>query len=284
MSQHVETNPAIDRFLEQHRCITALPESSIQILKALQDPNFGMEELIKLVKRDAGIVARIIKTANSAAYAKANRITEVDRAANYLGLKAVKEIVVASSVGTVSKPVNVGKYAGRDLWNHSLGVAVLARELAVRSKTIDPELAFLAGILHDIGLLLFAQCETQTSEEVFSDAEDRKIAFTEVEKTYFGFNHCELGNRLAAAWRFPEEVSAVIKWHHSPQEAPAAFKPLCMHVFVADTLCVESGVGFPLTCALQTVSDQTLADVGLVRDGTDEIVKRLKMLLRLHLN
>jgi putative nucleotidyltransferase with HDIG domain len=261
-----------------------MPESSIRVLKMLQDSNFGMEQLLKLTKQDAAIAARIIRTVNSAAYSLASKITQLDRAVVYMGFKAVKEIVVSTAVASVCKPAVIAKYTTRDLWDHSVGVAVLSREFAVRSKTIDPELAFLAGILHDIGLLLSAQSEVETSEEVFTDAEDRTIPFREVEKTYFGFDHCQLGDRLAAAWKFPDDVAAVINWHHSPHQAPEQFKTLCNHVFIADTLCAKAEVGFPLTCALQQTGDEFFTAAGLQRPDVDEVMERFKVLLRLHLS
>jgi putative nucleotidyltransferase with HDIG domain len=275
-------NHRIDEFIEDKKCLSAMPESSIRILKLLQDPNFRMEQLIKLVKQDAAIAARIIQVVNSAAYAKTHKITQLDRATIYLGVTTVKEIVMTTAVSSACKPAVIGKYTTRDLWDHSVGVAVLSREFALRTRTLDPELAFLAGILHDIGLLLSAQSETQTSEEVFTDAEDGKTPFRQVEKIYFGFDHCELGARLADAWKFPDEVAAVIRWHHAPEDAPANFRHICTHVFLADTLCAQAGVGFPLTCTLQEADDKSFGQIDLARGDADEVLSRFKVLLRLH--
>jgi putative nucleotidyltransferase with HDIG domain len=272
------------QFIEGKKCLSAMPESSIRILKLVQDPNFKMEQLIKLVKQDAAIAARIIQVVNSAAYAKTHRITQLDRATIYLGVNTVKEIAMTTAVASACKPAVIGKYSTRDLWDHSVGVAVLSREFALRTRELDPELAFLAGILHDIGLLLSAQSETQTSEEVFTDAEDGKTRFKDVEKSYFGFDHCELGAKLAEAWQFPDEVAAAIRWHHAPSDASANYRLLCTHVFLADTLCTQSGVGFPLTCALQHADDDCYRQAGLARGDADEVLSRFKVLLRLHLN
>ena len=144
-------NTAVETFLDDHQCLNAMPENSARILKLLGDPNFRNKQLVKLIEQDAAIAAKIIRTVNSAAYARANRITQLDRATVYLGFRTVKEIVVATTVQTICKPVVFGRYATRDLWDHSVGVAVLCREFAKRSGQVDPELAFLAGILHDVG-------------------------------------------------------------------------------------------------------------------------------------
>jgi putative nucleotidyltransferase with HDIG domain len=282
MGRDSAENPAVDAFLDNHQCLTAMPENTTRILKLLQNPNFNMRQLVKLIEQDTAIAAKVIQTVNSAAYAKANRISQLDRATAYLGFRTVKEIVVATSVQALCKPVNIGKYEMRDLWDHCVGVAVLCREFAVRSRAVDPEQAFLAGILHDVGLLLEAQSEPDTSTELCIDAEDRKSPFRIVEENYFRFDHCELGRHLAKAWNFPDDVSAAIFFHHTPDDAPLEFRPICRLLFVADTLCAESGVGFPLTTARQKITNPILDDAQLTRADVDDVLARFKMLIRLH--
>jgi len=187
MTQNADTDSLIDSFLTDHQCIQAMPESSIRLLRLLQDSQLGTEQLLKLIKQDAAIAARIIKTVNSAAYSLPHKITQLDRAAAYMGFNAVKEVVISTAVSSVCKQVVIGKYVTRDLWDHSVGVAVLSREVALRSKIIEPELAFLAGILHDVGLLLACQSEVETSAEIFVDAEDERFPFSTVEKKLFRF-------------------------------------------------------------------------------------------------
>jgi putative nucleotidyltransferase with HDIG domain len=282
MGQDFISNLLIEAFLDNHQCLTAMPENSIRILKVLQNPNFNMRQLVKLIEQDAAVAAKVIQTVNSAAYAKSSRISQLDLATAYLGFRTVKEIVIAVTVQTICKPITIGKYAIRDLWDHSLGVAVLCREFAARSNVVDPEQAFLAGILHDVGLLLCSQSEVETSAELFNDAEDRSSPFPLVEENYFGFDHCELGHHIAIAWNFPADVAAAIRWHHAPDRSPLEFRPLCQLVFIADTLCVESGIGFPLTTAKQTVTNASFAELNLTRADVDEVLARFKMLLRLH--
>src|SRR5580704_3625069 len=159
MPQVAEVNPSVEDFLSRHQNIQAMPESTIRILRMTRDPNCNTSHLLKLIEQDAALSARIIKAVNSSFYAVQTKITRLDRAVAFMGLKAVKEVVVSSSLGGLCKDVEIGNFSARDLWDHSVGVAILSRELAVCSGTIDPEDAFLAGMLHDVGLLLAAQSE-----------------------------------------------------------------------------------------------------------------------------
>jgi len=283
MTQIAEINPTIDDFLARHQNIQAMPESTIRILRMTRDSNCNISQLFKLIQQDAALSARIMKAVNSSFYALQTKITRLDRAVAFMGLKAVKEVTVSSSLSGLCKDVAIGSYSARDLWDHSVGVAILAREMSIHSKNIDPEDAFLAGMLHDVGLLLAVQSEPEKSRGLFNAADAGEFPFTEVEQSVFGFNHCELGEHLSQKWNLPEYVACVVRWHHCPEKAPEEFRAFCRHVFIADSLCCHGKVGFPLTCVLQEVSDQLLEAARLSRDTVTEVMAKLPILLRLHL-
>jgi HD-like signal output (HDOD) protein len=284
MPQIVEINPSVDIFLARHQKIQAMPESTVRILRMTRDSNCNISQLLKLIEQDAALSAGIMKAINSAYYALQAKMTRLDRAVAFMGLKAVKEVALSSSLSGLCRNVAIGKYTARDLWDHSVGVAIFARELAVHSRMIDPEDAFLAGMLHDVGLLLAVQSELGKSTGLFQAADAGKFPFTEVEQNVFGFNHCELGERLSQTWNLPEYVTGVIRWHHDPEAAPEEFKTACRHVFIADSRCCEANVGFPLTCALQKISNETLERAHLSREIMADVTAKLPLLLRLHLN
>jgi putative nucleotidyltransferase with HDIG domain len=274
----------VDGFLEQHPNIQAMPESTVRILQMTRDPNCNTGQLLKLIERDAALSARIMKAVNSSFYSLQKKMDRLDRAVAFMGMKAVKEVTISTSLSSMCKDGPIGNYSTRDLWDHSVGVAILARELAVCSKTLDQEDAFLAGMLHDVGLLLTAQTEVEKSVALFAAAEKSSGAFTFIEQEVFGFDHCHLGARLSQKWKFPDNVGAAIRWHHRPQEAPEEFLTVCRHIFIADTLCAEAKVGFPLTCAHQQISDEILTEAGLSRETTNAVIAKLPILLRLHLS
>jgi putative nucleotidyltransferase with HDIG domain len=271
----------IDAFIETHGAIQALPENALKIVRLTTDPGCNTARLLKHISQDAGLAARIMQLVNSAHYAVQNKITRLDQAISFMGMRAVKEVAVTSSLGSICKSKAVGKYDARDLWDHSLGVAILARELAVHAKVVDPEEAFTAGMLHDIGLLIASQSETAKCADLFAKAETAEMPFTSVEQPIFGFSHTELGEQLGKKWKFPEYVSAAIRWHHEPDQAPIENQNMCLFIHVADKFCCDVKVGFPLTCGRQEVTDQQLETIKLSRELATEISARLRILLRL---
>ena len=273
----------IDAFIEKHPVLKALPENTSRILRMTSDQDCNTHQLLKLISQDAVLAGSIMKAVNSAFYALQTKVTRLDRAVALMGLRAVKEVALSSCLSTLCKPVRLGSYDGRDLWDHSVGVAILARELAIQSKALDPEEAFLAGMMHDIALLLALQSEAELGTKLISGAEASSEPFVAEENRVFGFNHCELGDRLAAKWNLAPQIEAVIRWHHEPEAAPAEHALLVRHIYAADTWCCDAGVGFPLTCKHQQVSDDLLEKIHLGRETAAATAAKLPVLLRLHL-
>src|SRR5205085_11283339 len=136
----------------------------------------------------------IMKAVNSSFYALQSKVTRLDRAISLMGLKAVKELVLSATVGGVCKAVSFGKYQSRHLWDHSMAVAILARELSIKSNRGDSEEVFLAGMLHDLALLLACQSDSKRATDLFTRAdEDQDDSFQRIETQIFGFSHTQLG-------------------------------------------------------------------------------------------
>jgi putative nucleotidyltransferase with HDIG domain len=271
-----------DSFLTRHNSIQAMPDTALRLMRLFRDPSCSAGALQKVIEQDAALSAKVIKSVNSAFYGLPHKISNLQRAIAYMGIKAVKEVTLASSLTESTKPVPLGQYSTADLWDHSLAVAVFSRELAVRTRAVDPEDAFLAGILHDIGLLFEAQSEPQKCTELFSQSDANGSDFSEREDAVFGFDHCQLGVKISEKWKFPEDLASSIRWHHCPDEADAAHQAMCLHVWLADRQCCALGTGFSQTCGQAAVEDDALARVDISRESFEALSAKLPVLLRLH--
>jgi putative nucleotidyltransferase with HDIG domain len=279
----INSTPVIEAFIEKHGVVKALPENTSRILRMTSDKECNTAQLLKLISQDTALAASIMKAINSAFYALQTKVTRLDRAVALMGLRAVKEVTLSSCLSGLCKPVRLGAYDGRDLWDHSIAVAIMARELAVHSNALDPEEAFLAGMMHDIALLLAVQSEVELGTKLITGAETSNEPFIVQEQHVFGFNHCELGAQLGSKWNLAPQITAAIQWHHDPEASPPEHQLLLRHIYVADTLSCEASVGFPLTCKLQQVTDEMLENAKLTRDVATAVSAKLPLLLRLHL-
>jgi HD-like signal output (HDOD) protein len=128
-----------------------------------------------------------------------------------------------------------------------------------------------------------AQSDPEKLTGVFAKAEDGQD-FSDLEFESFGFDHAQLGARLASRWQLAEGLSAVIRWHHAPDHAPEAYRSLCACVFVADTLCARATVGCPLTSIGQDLTEADFKSINLTREAAEPIAAKLPLLLRLYLS
>src|SRR5688572_29360705 len=155
--------------------IATLPEVTNQIIRTVEDPKSTAGQLHKIVSHDPALVTRILKVVNSAFYGLPGQIASVERAIVLLGLNAIKNIAVAASLGQLFRGVKLCEgFTAKDLWTHCIAVGVTAREIARLMKLPLADEAFLAGMIHDIGLLVSLQvhpdklklaCETAQSSD-----------------------------------------------------------------------------------------------------------------------
>ncbi|MCE9595810.1 MAG: HDOD domain-containing protein, partial [Planctomycetes bacterium] len=184
--------------------IATLPETTSRIVTIVEDPRSSAAQLHKIVAHDPALVSRILKVVNSAFYGLPGQIGTVDRAIVLLGLNAVKNIAVAASMGQLFRaaPLCDG-YSARDLWTHCVSVAVTAREFAKQLKLPIVEEAFLAGMIHDLGILVELQVWPDKLREICQAASSTGQPFCQIEEEMTGVDHQKLGAALVDRWKFP---------------------------------------------------------------------------------
>ena len=172
-------------------------------------------------------------------------------------------VAVAAGIGQMFRGQQLCEgFSPRDLWTHCLSVGVTARELARQQHLPIADEAFLAGMIHDIGLLVSLQTDPEKLRTVCERAKVEDRAFCEIEREVCGVDHQELGQALAELWKFPRACQLVAGFHHRPGQLADNSRPLVMLVSIADTLCCNEKHGFYLTANRQ-VMDVDASDLGL---------------------
>lgn len=244
--------------------LATLPEVTTKIIQTVEDPKSSAAQLHKIVSYDPALVTRILKVVNSAFYGLPGQIASVERAIVLLGLNAVKNIAVAASLGQMFRGVKLCEgYTARDLWTHCIGVAVTARELARQSRLPLTEEAFLAGMIHDIGILVSLQTWPERLRAVCEQAKNATEPFTQIEQQMVGVDHEALGAALCERWQFPKSCQWVAGSHHRPSTGGEGSRTLVGLVYIADTLCCETKIGFPLTARHQVLPPDIAQTYGL---------------------
>lgn len=238
MAAVLETNYQPDQDIRNRLLIArlpAMPQILIKLLAHLQADDLGMPELAALVAKDAGMTGKILTVANSSAYHRSGRQANLEQAMVALGTDMIKTLVISDSVfQTFNSFPNSSATDLRAFWKNSLTAAVLARDLARHLNYSQPEEAYLAGLLHNVGRL--ALLATAPKEYGFNFTARDDEALCAVEQRTLQITHAEAGAWLIERWQLDSFLADSVLYHHEPGERLEGAHPLIRIVRAAHLL------------------------------------------------
>jgi HD-like signal output (HDOD) protein len=245
--------------------IATLPEVTVKIIEVVEDPKGTARDLHEVIKRDPALSAKVLKVVNSAFYGLPGQVASVDRAIVLLGLSAVKNIAIAASISRLfSASQKSDLFDARELWRHSVAVGVAAKKISqIAGDLAGHEEMFLAGLIHDLGLLIERQAFGNQLNDVVRRKLDTQESFLEIERQIVGATHQDFGDALTTRWKFPRHLRAAVGFHHNPEDLAAELKRIGMIVHCADILCCQEGHGFSLTAGDEEFTEELLSGVGI---------------------
>jgi putative nucleotidyltransferase with HDIG domain len=194
-------------------------------------------DLDHVIRNDQTLTARVLKHANGSMYGKSRRIASLAEAVVLMGENQLAELVLGVSVIESMGQVLLPGFE-EVAWDHSVDCAAAARALARLDRKVDPEVAFVAGLLHDIGLLVMARAAPVEMADVMALAPDDPLAS---ERRHLGVNHAQVGQRLLEMWNLPPVLAEAVRLHHAPHRKYAVINPLVNVVALADVLATIGG-------------------------------------------
>jgi len=248
--------------------LPAMPVIAQKLLALEFDTLEGEQRLLLLVDQDPQIAAKIIGLANSAAIGSTRRAATTLDAVLLLGLTRVKSVSTGIAIMSLMNPPS-GRLNVQGLWAHSFGIAfammAIARAMPAQLRPHDDPI-FLAGLLHDLGYMALAIIDPRRSDKLHARlaAEPARPAL-EIEREILEMTHDELGAELARHWRLPEEIQAVLRYHHTPEAAQAP--TLARMVVLAERLLPSFGIGE----YVEPVSDGDWEALGIDPARADEV-------------
>lgn len=201
------------------RHLPTLSASATRLLAAVGRDDADLSTLVGIIESDVALTARVLKVANSPYYGYDRSIDGIDRAVVLLGLGVVRNVAVAASLDPMFRGgrITTGFHIG-ELWQQSLAAAVIAEHIArQRAPALGP-VAFLGGLLHEVGWLVHLQRDPHGLAELIGMCEQAPhpstAALLRTEQERFGAGHDELGAALLRHWHLPEHVCAAVATHH----------------------------------------------------------------------
>ena len=268
--------PHLQKAMSRMNELSSLPEITTRIIQVVEDPKSAAQDMHDIVKNDPALATRILKVVNSAFYGLPSQIASLDRAIIMLGLSAVKNIALASSLAQLFRGNDISEhFAARDLWRHCIGVGVCSRILAKRAAVALADEYFVAGLVHDMGLLVIGQLFPDALREVAQRcyAEPRDYRAAELEAV--GADHEVFGATLAAKWKFPPALRYAIAYHHDPNQLNPELRRIVTFIYVADTICGKMKHGYYLTAQTQEITADMMETIQVAPEALAGVYEEL---------
>jgi putative nucleotidyltransferase with HDIG domain len=230
-----QTNIVFDIDEAIHR-VKPIPQVALKIIRMIHKDDYTIKEVGSEIRRDQVISGRVLTLCNSTVMGLKTVVDSIDRALVLVGEKRLLKLVVTATVGSLF-PQSCQGYSlcKGGIFYHAVGTAMIAQEIAAFTEKAVPDIAYTAGLLHDIGKIPLDQVMAANAPFFYRYTQERGAELCEAERLKFGIDHTEAGMRLGKLWKLPNNLIHVIANHHQP-EASIEDEELVTIVYLADLL------------------------------------------------
>ena len=230
------------KIMDKVDAFPSIPGSALRLLELVDQADAPIQEIEDVLRLDPGLTANVLKLTNSAFFGLPSKVGSVKRAVMLLGMKKLKQLVMASCLNAVmDKDIPGYDLPAGELWRHSIAVSVAAEGLVRELGTASGDDIFTAALLHDVGKLVLGHF-IDGDYAALESAAGSSVSFEVAEREVLGTDHAEVGARILEQWSLPAELVHAVRWHHNPEMA-ADILPVTDIVHVANMLCLMLGIG-----------------------------------------
>jgi len=224
----------IKKIVDEIDSLPQFPENIVAVQRLINDPKSELRDIAKRISIDPVLTADLLRTVNSAYFMLPNRVDSIGNAVKMLGLRGVKNMLLSYGTFKVLKlPAHHAQ------WHHAHRVAfysfVLARRVTRNKDVIDD--VYVGGILHDIGKIIFSAVHPNLLDKIRKFSREKNISPGLFEDLSAGYNHAEIGARMANKWNFPPSLVDTIRCHHHPDNCHPENLLIVSCVYLGNTIC-----------------------------------------------
>jgi len=224
----------ITQIVDEIDQLPQFPDNIVAIQRLIADPKSEISDIARKISTDPALTADLLKTVNSAQFMLPNKVDNIVDAVKMLGLRGIKNMLFNYGA---DKILNLPAHP--ELWDHAHRVAfysfTLARQIT-RSKDIIDD-AYVGGILHDIGKIVFSAVHPELLDRIQHFSSERDISAGLFEDLSAGYNHAEIGAKIAEKWNFSDSLIESIRYHHEPSACRPEHRLVVYCVYLGNAVC-----------------------------------------------
>jgi HD-like signal output (HDOD) protein len=256
---------AVKGLIAQMREVPSPPSTYFKVVQEIQSPHASLEKIAALIAEDPAITAKVLQLANSAVFGLELQVNQPLEAIAYIGLETTKALVLLAHTVSAFDRNKLAGFSVEGLWRHSVHAGQIAQQVALMEKggLEVAEQAFAAGLLHDVGKLVFCANLPGLFARAVALAREEHCNFWEAEAQLFpGAGHAELGGAILGIWGLPRPITEAVALHHCPRRlGERGFSPLTA-VHAANVLEHEMNPDTSVILPSQ-INSAYLAELGL---------------------
>lgn len=213
--------PTAEKIIDKFQNSKTLPHVAIRVTQMVNDDNSTMRDFEEIIQMDPVLVSRLLKLVNSPFFGLSGRVESIAKAVVMVGMKNLRNLVAVEALRSMfNDDEGSAGFSRQHLWLHSATVAILCDMIGKRIFGDAREDLFLAGIIHDIGLIAEDQVVGDKLREACQLYQPGKNTIIGCEREVIGTDHAEVGFKLAKEWKMPQEVLSAIRYHHNVDKTP----------------------------------------------------------------
>lgn len=231
-------DPGLRQLVSQMQSIPSMPALYTEVLHELQSPDPDLDKVGWIISRDMGMTGKILHLVNSAFFGFYSSVSNPTRAITILGLDKVRSLVLSIHIFSQFDQTRLSNFQVDALWRHSLRVGQTAKEIAFKfspDKVLSEE-AFMAGLLHDAGILVLMANRPDDYARVLSLQQQGDDSLEAIEHSIFGASHAEIGAYLFGLWGLADPILEAVAYHHHPEACLNSNFSALSAVHIADQL------------------------------------------------
>lgn len=267
--------------LSEKEDLPPLPEIVIRLRMLLANPGVNVSDIAAVIEMEPVLAGRVLGMANSAFYLRNSKpITSLAIAITKLGFKMLTRIVFSFKL--VSLFVDGGGMNARAFWRHSLAVAVFTQAISRRVKASweEQEIAYLAGLMHDVGIMVFAHLIPAEYAAFLRNAHEVELPIEAQELKTFGIDHPELGALFIERWwNIEEHIIKEVRNHHMPFQCVDKERHCTQLVGISNALCNHKGITNGVHCKRPPFDDIVWNELGFSSIEAEDLIADLKTAL-----
>lgn len=247
---------SLEQVVRGIRELPSLPLIVLELLEAMDQEDASIGLLAERISHDQALAAKTLRLANSSFYGMPSAVTTVQQAIAILGFGTVRMLVTAASIKQAFSQEGPSCFNFKQFWQYAIATAICTKSLAPAMR-VSPDMAFITGLLHDVGQLVLAVQFPDQYAAVLKRVAADDCSLLDAERAVIGIDHAVVGGALAAHWSFPGAMQDAVERHHADHGASDAGLALAVHL--ADALAHAMDLTGNACEAVPLVSDAVWA-------------------------